>query len=159
MNWIDRLLMGALDLLWFRLLRKKARNPLYFIITNAVGDPFMVRYRLFRSRKLGIFVHHILRSDEDLELHDHPWRFTSFILSEGYVEVLPGDRARRMRAMDVVRHKATDAHRLILDRPAWTLVFVGPKERPLWGFHAREGWVPYNAFFDMKYGPGNWTNF
>lgn len=150
MNWIDRLLM--------RLLR-------FFVIENATGDPYMVRYKLFRLPFLKVYLHHILRSDEDPELHDHPWNFVSIILWGGYWEVCstpghPGvpDWPRRIRAGSVVRHRAEDAHRLVLEKPAWTLIFATGRKRK-WGFHADEGWMPYSDYFDRKYGKGQWVSF
>lgn len=35
-------------------------------------------------------VHHVLRSDHDRALHDHPWHNASIVLSGGYWEVMPG---------------------------------------------------------------------
>ena len=142
MNWIDRLLQRIFN---------------FFVITNAVGDPYMCRYKLFRLPLFKIYLHHILRSDEDSELHDHPWGFVSIILWRGYEEVLPG-KTRIVRPGSVVRHRATDSHRLILKRPAWTLVFVTGRKRT-WGFYAKEGWMSYKDFFDRKFGVGNWTAF
>lgn len=139
MNWIDRLLMR-----FFK----------FFVIRNAQNDPYMTRYKIFRCRWFKVFLHHILRSDEDFELHDHPWSFVSIVLWKGYIEVLP-KLTRRVRAGSIVRHRAEDAHRLILDTPAWTLVFVTGKKR-LWGFHGQEGWLSYVDFLDRKYGKGNW---
>lgn len=144
MNWIDRLLQKI-----FR----------FFVIRNQYDDPYMCRYKLFRcpGLKFKVFLHHILRSDDDPEMHDHPWHFVSIVLWRGYLEVLP-DCARRIRAGSVVRHRAEDSHRLILDRPAWTLVFVTGKKR-VWGFHGKDGFMPYPEFFDRKYGAGNWVSF
>lgn len=139
MNWIDRVLSKIFN---------------YFVIRNAEGDPYMARYKIFRCRWFKLFLHHILRSDEDPELHCHPWNFVSIVLWKGYLEILP-KTARIVRAGGVVRHRAEDAHRLILDAPAWTLVFVTGKKR-MWGFHTKTGWLSYVDFLDRKYGKGNW---
>lgn len=141
MNWIDRVLMKLLP---------------FFVIEGFTG-PYLCRYKLFRSKSFKVFIHHILRSDEDGELHDHPWNFVSFILWSGYIEVLPWG-SRLLRAWSLVKHRATDAHRLIMDRPAWTLVFVTGKNRT-WGFHTKAGWMSYKDFFNQKYGIGNWQSF
>lgn len=141
LNWIDRALMKLVP---------------FFVITGDTG-PYMVRYKLFRLPFFKIYIHHILRSDEDEELHCHPWNFVSFILWSGYIEVLPGG-ARLIRAWDIIKHRATDAHRLILDRPAWTLVFVTGKKR-VWGFHTKQGWMSYTDFLNQKYGVGQWQSF
>jgi hypothetical protein len=157
MNWIDRLLMRIAHFLWRKLRPKQKENPYYFVIENAMGDPYLVRYKLFRCPRFKIFLHHILRSDEDPELHCHPWTFVSIILWRGYFEILR-DGARMVRPGSIVRHRATDAHRLILEKPAWTLVFVTGKKR-VWGFHGPNGWTPYSDFFDRKYGKGNWVSY
>jgi len=158
MNWIDRILRRILP---------------HVVISSDENDVYMVRYKLFRCPWFKIFLHHILRSDEDIELHDHPWNFVSLILWEGYHEInsVPDhlgvqDWPRRIRAGNIVRHKAEDAHRLVLERPAWTLVLVTGKKRH-WGFYRRVNptrsieceWEPYEKFFDRKYGAGNWVSF
>jgi hypothetical protein len=155
MNWIDRLLMRFFDFLWRK--KKGKKNPHYFVITNEVGDPYMCRYRLFKLPFFKVYLHHILRSDEDQFLHDHPWNFVSFILWSGYLEQLPG-RSRMVRPGAMIRHRATDSHRLILERPAWTLVLVTGKKRT-WGFHTKSGWMAYWKFFDRKYGQGQWETY
>ena len=139
MNWIDR---------WLQ-----KRFP-FFVIKGKVGSPYMVRYRLFVRPTWGLYLHHILRSDEDAELHDHPWGFTSLVLWAGYREVLPGGE-RVVRPMSLVRHAATDRHRLILKEPAWTLVKKTPRLRE-WGFWTADGWMKWTDFLDRKYGVGNW---
>ena len=140
MNWIDRVLMRILP---------------YFVIENAVRDPFMTRYKVFRCRWFKIFLHHFYRSDEDPELHDHPWNFISLILWSGYHEVLPSG-VRRRRPGHLVHHRAEDAHRVVLSRPSWSIVITwGPKRT--WGFHTKTGWMSYPDFFDRKYGKGQWT--
>jgi hypothetical protein len=157
MNWIDRFLMRFFHFLWRTFQSKRKENPYYFVIENATGDPYLCRYRLFRCPWFKIVLHHILRSDEDPDLHCHPWAFVSIVLWAGYLEILPSS-ARIIRPGQVVRHRATDAHRLILERPAWTLVFMTGKKRH-WGFHTSSGWMPYEAYFDQKYGKGNWASY
>lgn len=139
MNWIDRVLSRIFQ---------------HFVIKGSDGSPYLVRYHVLWTPFFRVKLHHILRSDEDRELHDHPWAFTSVILWRGYVEVEP-HRTRRVLPGSVVRHKATDSHRLILDHPAWTLVFVGGIRRT-WGFQTEDGWVDHEKYLDQKYGQGNY---
>lgn len=155
MNRFDRWLIGFLEWLWRP---RPSPNPWYFVIENAQGDPYMVRYKVLRTPWFKVFLHHILRSDEDPDAHDHPWAFVSFVLWSGYLEERPGHPPRRIRAGAVVRHAAADAHRLILKRPAWTAVVVTGKKRS-WGFHTPEGWMGYRDYFDRKYGKGQWVSF
>lgn len=55
---------------------------------NAGRDtgPWMVRWSLLECFGWSLKLHHILRSDEDRDLHDHPWSFLSLILRGGYWE-------------------------------------------------------------------------
>ncbi len=119
------------------------------------GSTYMERWRLIDCRWFGIRVHHILRSDSDQEMHDHPFDFTSLILLGGYTEHTPLG-VRHFKPGRIVRHKAEDLHRLELrghhrrangrwelvsEIPAWTLVWQGPRRRR-WGFKAPDGeWI------------------
>ncbi len=153
MSWIDRVLIRTANYLWRVFGNPEKENPFYFVITGGTGSPYMARYYLLKIPwlKFRVHLHHILRSDEDFELHDHPWNFVSIVLWEGYLEELRGGVVRRIRAGQVVRHRATDAHRLILARPAWTLVFCLGKKR-VWGFYKWDGWVDYKTFLKEKFG-------
>jgi len=91
---------------------------------NDIGD-YMQRWIL--QTPWGTFrLHHILRSDEARALHDHPWDFTSILLTGGYDEILPradgSEYCVHHPRWSVVRHAAEDQHRLIVHRPVWTLV-------------------------------------
>lgn len=118
--------------------------------------PLVERYIFFRHPKIfGIFIHKLCRSDHDRALHDHPWGFVSVVLNGGYreehfvenrvVSYADGDPERkypvtayrRNHFLAVLFRPATWRHRVIIDsKPAWTLVFVGPRRRR-WGF-----WIP-----------------
>jgi hypothetical protein len=101
----------------------------------------------------SVRLHHILRSDADRHLHDHPFDFTSFLLTGGYIEVTPwqpeiGPLARQQKfwkRFSLVRKRAEEAHLLVLMRPVWTFVLTGPKRRN-WGFHTEKGWIYYREY-------------
>jgi hypothetical protein len=112
-------------------------------------------------------VHHILRSDEDRELHDHPWPFVSVILRGGYLEerpifdeppqwVTPEPTASTWHGPgSVLIRRASSRHRLVLPRwkTAWTLFFMGPRLQ-VWGFYTSDGkvlWDEYLAAPDAMY--------
>lgn len=129
------------------------------------------RWQRFVSRLPNIYLHCIMRSDDDRALHDHPWHWGSFMLAGSYVEVsheplnvagLPlrgadamvveGDLhryqvSRRYSAGALRFHRATFAHRLVINDSdyAWTLLFAGPRIRH-WGFHCPSGWVHWRDF-------------
>jgi hypothetical protein len=128
----------------------------WFLGANHIGT-YMRRWYVL-TPWFSIRLHHILRSDEARALHDHPWSFTSFLLTGGYTEVtapavlLDGDGLKFDPAngpftetyyprWSIVHRPAGAAHRLILDRPLWTLCITGPNVRK-WGFHLPgRGWV------------------
>jgi hypothetical protein len=143
------------------------------IIRNDDGVPYMVR-RAINTRFGGVKLHHILRSDDDRDLHDHPWSFLSIILWGGYFEHRPTqwceNCGRSMIGLNrfcnaggahhhaltektwhgpgsVLWRPAPSVHRLELPagKTVWSLVFTGPKRRE-WGFHTICGFIPW-----MKY--------
>lgn len=123
------------------------------LYSHHLGD-YMRRW-ILRTPWGTLRIHHILRSDEDTHLHDHPFDFTSFLLSGGYVEVVPVNGPHSKFAylqvwprFSIVRKKAEDAHRLILQRPVWTFVISGPKRRS-WGFHTEHGWVNHRDYLRL----------
>ena len=122
------------------------RSRFRHVICGHDGLPMLIRYRFLDTRWGALYVHHFLRSDQDRDLHDHPWNFISLILWGGYFEELPHDWRWRS-AGRIVRHKATDAHRVLLPygSTAWTLIWVSPKVRE-WGFHTENGWVPWEEY-------------
>lgn len=56
------------------------------VIVNCARDPYLHRWYLLRSERLGVFIHKFVRSDEDRALHDHPWSFLVIPLWGGYIE-------------------------------------------------------------------------
>lgn len=109
-------------------------------------------------RGRAIFLHHILRSDDDRDPHDHPWAFTSLMVVGSYFEhnyqALPDigeclpSNIRFVRSGNLTRRKATDIHRLRLRRPCWTLVLKGKRERK-WGFWTKGGWVYWREYLGI----------
>lgn len=115
-------------------------------------------------------IHHILKSDEGRDFHDHPFSFTSLILRGGYLEHRPGCscvmgecgstpqtcaapnckvgiHCREYFAPALVRRRGEDLHRLELARgsSAWTFVITSRYFRN-WGFMTPTGWVPYQEY-------------
>lgn len=138
------------------------------------SDPYMIRWRLFECPWFRVFFHRILRDDNDRHLHDHPFNFVSLIVNGGYVEHTPswhvmGETvSRTVKPLSIVRHRATDLHRLSLLRrkvavitnvckgvthvgekeivvSAWTLVFAGRRLRE-WGFNTERGWISWKDY-------------
>lgn len=107
--------------------------------------PLLIRYFLLRTRWLSIYLHHLVASDEDRALHDHPWSFLTFLLTGGYYEYTEDGRFWR-RQFSALYRPAEWAHRLELTRPVWTLVFRWSRRRE-WGFwQPLVGWVQWQIY-------------
>lgn len=128
------------------LMRVAERRPPDVVV--GAGDPPYLRrcWVIPRNRWYNIYLHHFCRSDEDRALHDHPWCNASILLSGTYLEHLPGGRAKRRLAGQVVLRGPRAAHRVELtDGPVWTLFLTGPRVRE-WGFHCPQGWKHWKQF-------------
>lgn len=123
-------------------------------------DPYMERWYLqapAADDRRSVRLHKIIRDDAGVLLDDgpdehathcHPWDFAALIVSGSYRDHAADGTHRDYRAGDVVRHAATDAHRLeVLEGPVWTVVVTGRKIRK-WGFHTRIGWRYWRSFRD-----------
>jgi hypothetical protein len=133
----------------------------HFVIGNP-AQPYLLRWFLVpRNRFFNVYLHCILRDDDDRALHDHPWFNISIILRGSYREVMPDKKSistPHMRIAEmpqvskergigsIVFRRATAAHRLEVARgPVWTLFITGPRIRE-WGFHCSWGWRHYKDF-------------
>lgn len=147
---------------------------LRLVIRDENGAPYLIRYRLLPWGPYRVYLHHIVQSDADRHLHDHPFDFWSLILWGGYFEELaiPQSDGRLQHCLTrwrgpgtLLRRKAEHAHRLLLatqtrfsdtgygmyhqSAAAWTLVFRGPRRRD-WGFYLTDEnpvrWVPWTEY-------------
>ena len=81
-------------------------------------DGYMERWWIIeaaadKSRK-AIRLHHILRSDRDRAMHDHPWENASLVLRGGYREAAPGTYRDAFEAgIDVATPELQHLHRTI----------------------------------------------
>jgi hypothetical protein len=116
-----------------------------------IGDPdrpYMRRWWIVpRNEGCNVYLHEILRSDDDRAGHDHPWANTSFVIEGGYDEVIyqrerPWEESHTVarQAGDCVTREATDTHRLIVPEGGRciSLFMTGPKVRE-WGFWCPNG--------------------
>ena len=118
-------------------------------ILNRDGSIYLERYYILHSKYKwipGVYLHKFLSSDEDVELHSHPWGLSiSLLLSGRYLE------SRRMNGYnnsfyiksriystgDFNAIRSDNFHRVELITPnVWTLFLSGNKEHE-WGFWDR----------------------
>jgi hypothetical protein len=122
------------------------------------NDPYLRRWWIIpRNRWFNIYLHNIIRDDDDRALHDHPWINCSIVLKGALCEITPKGAKIRIPG-DVVFRRAVKSHRLeVVEAPVWTLFITGPVIRT-WGFHCPKGWVPWRQFVNVdspgEVGPG-----
>lgn len=124
----------------------QSRNP-DFIICGEDGTPYMNRWWIVpRNEGANVYLHQILKDDDERALHDHPWDSFSTVLEGTLREYTPNHpEGRVLRAGETVQRLAKDAHRLEVIEPAFTLFSTGPRIRE-WGFHCPNGWVHWQDF-------------
>lgn len=119
--------------------------------------PYLRRWWVIpRNRFCNVYLHNMLRDDDDRALHDHPWWNVSIILKGGYLEWLShrGDPVNCIwrGPWSFVFRKPTCAHRLTTGQgtgPSWSLFITGPIVRQ-WGFHCPKGWRIWTEFVDAR---------
>lgn len=155
MNQLQRIRHRFVVRLGQRLIAKAlgTGKPPDFVIGEATR-PYMLRWwKIPRNRFFNIYLHCVLRDDDDRALHDHPWQWISIILQGSYREVTAakdGTMIETIHRVGSIRfHRARFAHRLALvdGEPCWTLFLTGPRIRQ-WGFHCPQGWVHWRRFTD-----------
>jgi hypothetical protein len=107
------------------------------------GVDYLIRYSLFSCKFFSLKLHHILSSDDDC-LHDHPWFFISCLLAGSYVEESTKGYKGYSRGSILFR-PARWKHRLIINKPVWSLVTTFRKVRE-WGFWTKKGFIPWNEY-------------
>jgi hypothetical protein len=134
-------------------------------IVSKEGKVHFRRYRLLATPWFNIYIHQILKSDEEAHMHDHPWHFQSYIIKGSYAEkwteypdhlyafesvwsskpAMEGLAPRR-----VIRHHARDAHKITLLTPdVWTFVITWGRKR-LWGYQTEQGWIDFKTYRELK---------
>lgn len=96
-------------------------------------DPYLLRWWLEKDVTLGsVYLHHMLRSDAEAEMHDHPSDNLTIMLDGEMNEHTEKGLIVR-RPGDIVARRAEQRHRIELSAPIITMWVMGPKIRE-WGF-------------------------
>ncbi len=114
------------------------------IMDREGGSVYLERYYLhgeptrdgqWSESPIGVYLHRFRRSDDDLELHNHPWESSvSFVLAGGYTEERRCDKPdgswevvrRRIEPGEINVIMADTFHRVdLIEEDAWTLFLVG----------------------------------
>lgn len=131
-------------------------------------DGYMNRYWLTADPKgapvdmLGQRIHHILRADNDLFMHDHPFESVSLILDGYYIERIPLHQLQDpmldathfltfiRSAGDVIHRMAHHRHKIVKvsEGGVWTQFTTGHWEKK-WGFYTPEGFVYWRKYLNQ----------
>lgn len=118
--------------------------------------PFLTRYTLREDPDGGrLYIHHFHRSDEDEELHSHPWSGDSLILLGSYCEERRGPNHTIFQDFHpgMVNRLTPDTfHRVVLTtKDCWTLFRTGQKVQD-WSFWSKKTGVttPWRKFITNK---------
>ena len=126
------------------------------------GDPKQEDLPDNQKRLYNVYLHHIVRADEDTLMHNHPWEWAeSLILCGGYTEmygVLCEEETENLKAKIITQPNwkryfgagtrntlgHTDYHNITnVDRGTWTLFVCGMKTKS-WGFYDEaRGHIPW----------------
>ena len=127
------------------------------------GDDYLERYYLFLKDRgkfpFNIFLHRFIKSDPD-HLHDHPWNYTTIIISGGYYEWQPilskdgevtGSKKIWRRPGTIIRARADSMHRVELAPGIYPrTIFIPGKKKKDWGFVIPEGKGKKHKWVDHK---------
>ena len=146
-------------------------------ILGADGTPYLKRYGVADMGDGGhVYLHHIMRPDQSVELHNHPWGARALILAGGYreerrVSDLVSPTGYRIELADYEPGDTNTIspdtfHRIdsMVASSTWTILITGPKAsraigEPSWSFWDRATGVQtgYKEFLAAKGLEGNST--
>ncbi len=168
MRILEFFLTTFLRIIQFILVRdaeRRKKEPVFVDIIKTVNEEkvlYLRRWFICTTKWGNLYLHKILRSDDDPDPHDHPWNFWTLILWRGYFDmqyawdVLRKERylsnAEKTKPLRFYFRKAEHCHqvKLINSKPAWTLVFLGKYDIDReWGFVKEDGtWVYWRVYLN-----------
>lgn len=108
-------------------------------------EVYLKRWRI-ETPWFSIRLHHWFHSDDNRNMHDHPWNFYTLILKGSYLDESKYG-AERVKAGRIYYRPATHAHWVHLDKSrVWSLILTGPKIRR-WGFWVGKKWTVSFRYF------------
>ena len=112
------------------------------------------RWRIISLPWFAIYIHGIYKADEDLHLHNHPWKIWTMILWGGYTEELYGNRFRIRKPGHMARVKLSDFHKIkeMIKSPTYTLAIVGRRTNEDWGYMVSGRFIDHETYRKIKRG-------
>lgn len=142
-----------------RAIKADAKRWPDFVIGNP-EDPYMLRWFIIpRNRFFNIYLHQVLKDDDDRALHDHPWASLSIMLEGELTEIFAKSDGetltskklyREIKQGQIVYRRGKFAHRLMVrNGEAKTLFITGPRFRK-WGFYCDHSWRFWRDFTNSE---------
>lgn len=135
-----------------------------FLGAQDIGDdPYLDRLRVLVTPWFSIYLHHIHRADQNAP-HDHPWWFSSLVLTGRYREIVYPDKKNFSRCYSREHGRfswhsmsVSSAHEILfVEKPLWTLVITGPAVNTSWGFYPGGKFVPWHEYSDRENITAGW---
>lgn len=147
-----------------------------FCCKEKVTVLYLRRFYIWRSRWIGknwgdLYLHKIVRSDDDPDPHTHPWWFRTLVVKGKYrneswdwgwgCRVRTPDKDETLKAPAYRYRDLNHIHRVRLDKedwdPAWTLVWTGPYQYDAngdadWSFVTENGFVSWRKYLGLDKG-------
>lgn len=163
--WYVQRALDSLEKGWYEVIKDREGKELY-LLRMWLSTPVRGEDGRWDSAN-SVLLHLFFRADNDAALHDHPWDFTTTVLSGAYREALPSglwtplvggpaldEDVRWVYVQQTVRHKAEDLHAIAeISNPGhtWSLVTTGPRVRD-WGFHPPgQPWRPWRVYLGLDF--------
>ncbi len=121
-------------------------------IRSRAGVLHFVRFAVFETPWLSLYVHRIHAADADPHLHSHPWPFATVVLSGTYVEKAEAGRFRRgplsVRAAGVGYFHKIER---VVEGPVTTVLLAG-RRREDWYYLVDGERVRFDEYRREKHG-------
>jgi len=116
------------------------------------GMPYLQRYFMASIFGRQVWLHRFMSGDGKEELHGHPWRASTIVLSGGYVEeqlTITGTGSKEFTkevysawGLDSRKIDTDTVHRIVSVEPGtWTALIVAPGRTVAWAFYDKYGFV------------------
>lgn len=126
-------------------------------IKSKSGEIHFRRWKIISLPWFSVYIHGIYRADEDLHLHNHPWKIWTIILWGGYVEQLYNvgiSNSPRIRKPGHVAYaKIKDFHKIkeMIKSPTYTLAIVGSRVDNDWGYMVDGKFIDHKTYRGNKH--------
>ena len=123
-------------------------------IKSKTDELHFQRWRILWTPWFAIYIHRILKSDEDKHPHNHPWNFRTFILSGSYTEEWYNAETEEYGKQILTRDDSTYRgfeifHKIEIYQPVTTLVCTG-QHWNRWGYWVNGKFVEQSEYRENK---------